>query len=107
MKHRGSPAVVRRRLSRLRQLLENGELLRASLTESERTCGKPNCKCTRGEKHRSLYVGQSKEGKVRTAYVPPSWEDRVRSWVERRREVDRLLEELSDLCWERLRRRED
>ena len=107
MKHRNQSEGQRRCLSRLRRMLEDGEFLRASLIERQMVCGKPTCRCARGHKHRALYVGQSKNGKVRTTYVPPAWEARIRAWVEGRQQVDRLLEELSDLCWERLRQRQE
>lgn len=107
MKHRNLTKAERHKISRLHQLLEEGRMIRATFIECYRTCGKPNCKCARGEKHRSVNIGQSKGGAPRSLHVPHDWEKRVEEWVERRREIDGLLEELSDLCWERLRRRKE
>jgi hypothetical protein len=66
-----------------------------------RTCGKPNCKCLRGEKHVSLYLSV-RVGKVRKMiYVPPALEETVRSWVETNRAVEALIERVSQACFER------
>lgn len=90
-------------LSRLRQILGDGEgLLRASVFEMRRRCGKPNCHCVQGELHRSLYVCHSRQGKNRSRYLRPEEEAQVRAWVERYHEARRLLDELAQMYWERL-----
>ena len=38
--------------------------------------------------------------------VPAAWEDTVREWIENRAEIERLMEELSDLHWEKVRNRQ-
>jgi hypothetical protein len=38
-------------------------------------------------------------------FVPEEWEDRVRQAVENHQVMERLIEELSDLEWQRLRER--
>ena len=40
-------------------------------------------------------------------FVPKEWEDRVRQAVENHQEMEKLIEELSDLEWQRLREREE
>ena len=92
--------------SRLAQLLRSEGLLRGSLSVRDRVCGKPNCKCLRGEKHVALYVVASQEGELRQLYVPKSWENDVRQWVENQREARALLEEISQLYWTRVKKRE-
>jgi len=39
-------------------------------------------------------------------YVPDAWLGRVRQWTERYAQIRQLLYELSDLYWERLKRRQ-
>ncbi len=46
-------------------------MLAGSLVEQYVTCGKPNCRCSRGQKHGPLYYLYWKErGQSRSLYVP-------------------------------------
>ena len=93
--------------SRLTKILHSDGVIRGSLALRERTCGKPGCRCvTKGEKHVSLYLVVSEEGKYRQVYVPRSLEECVRRWVENRSKARELLEDLSNLHYEKLRKRE-
>lgn len=96
-------AEERRLRSRLVQLLGGRGVLRGTLSVRERTCGKPGCRCTRGEKHEGLYLVFSEKGRLRQIFVPRMQEARVRRWVEQYQEVRALLEELVRLHLERLR----
>lgn len=97
----------RRSRSALARLVSQRGLLRGNLLERRRVCGKPNCKCTRGELHANLYLVFSEGGKLRQLFIPKTWESRVRLWVQDYHEVRRLLEEISRLYVEKVRRRED
>ena len=66
------------------------------------TCGKANCRCARGDLHVYLYVVQSHDGKPRQLYVSREWEKQVRQAVEDYQELQRLVEGLSELEWQRL-----
>jgi hypothetical protein len=92
--------------SRLSQLTSQAGLLRGSLSVRKRVCGKPGCKCTRGEKHVSLYLVVSEGGKYRQLFVPKDLEGQVRSWVKNHRRLRALLEEICGVCLEKVRRRE-
>lgn len=92
--------------SKLAKLLHSAGILRGTLNVRERVCGKPNCKCTRGEKHVSLYVVASEGGKQRQLFVPKDWEDDVRLWVRNHQEIRELTEELSQLYWRKVQKRE-
>jgi hypothetical protein len=104
--HRSSLSVSERRFrSRLTQLIQQHGLLRGSLSLRSRPCGKPTCRCASGQLHTSLYLVQSQQGQPRQLYIPPDWEDRVRQAVSNYQELQRLLEELSQLEWQRLQQR--
>lgn len=92
--------------SRLNQLIAGVGLLRGTLRVCERTCGKPNCKCVRGEKHASLYLVFSQDGQLKHMFVPRSMESNVRLWVEQYQRAQGLMEDLSDIYREKLRNRE-
>lgn len=94
--------------SRLTKLLHSSGIIRGSLAVRERTCGKPGCRCaTKGKKHTALYLVVSEEGKYRQIFVPKAFEERVRQWVESYADARTLLEELSKLHHEKLRKREE
>lgn len=95
----------RRRRSRLAQVAHNQRLMRGTLSVRHGRCGKPNCRCARGELHPSLYLVQSQDGKVRQICVPRAWEEQVRQAVGDYREMQRLLEEISEREWKRLQER--
>ena len=92
--------------SQLVQLLSGVGLLRASLNPRQKVCGKPNCRCVRGERHSALYVMASENGKPLQLYVPHSLEPQVRQWMASYQRIRELLDELSRLYWDKLARRE-
>ena len=40
-------------------------------------------------------------------FVPRQWEDRVRQAIQNQQEMEKLIEELSDLEWKRLQERKE
>lgn len=80
--------------SRLTKVLNHQPMLRAGLVTMSRTCGKETCKCLKGEKHVSLYISVRVGRARKMVYVPPEWEEEVRSWVGNYREAARLLEKI-------------
>ena len=98
-------AAERNFRSRIAQLASGQWFLRGTLSERSSKCGKPNCHCTNGELHQSVYLVQSRAGKLRQICVPKPWRERVRQAVKDYREMQRLIEEVSELEWKRLRER--
>ncbi len=92
--------------ARLAQLVHASGLIRGTLAVRERTCGKPSCRCARGEKHVSLYLVVGEGGKYRQVFVPKQLQDVVRLWVENHQKARDLLEEISRVHYERIRSRE-
>ena len=91
--------------SRIAQLASTRWFLRGTLSERAGTCGKPNCRCARGELHTSLYLVQSQGGTLRQICVPHAWQERVREAVNDYRRMQELIEEVSESEWKRLRER--
>ena len=98
-------AVERNFRSQFARLALNGWFLRGTLSERLGKCGKPNCRCTRGELHKSLYLVQSQDGKLRQICVPQAWQERVRQAVTDYHKMQELIEEVSELEWKRLKER--
>ncbi len=85
--------------SRLHLLLNKAEgFIHGSLIEMARRCGNPNCRCASDDdlKHRSLYLGQTRDGKKSMVYLPRNLEPQVRQSVENFQQALALLEELND-----------
>jgi hypothetical protein len=101
------PAQERAARSRLAQIVAGQPFLRGTLQERIRACGKPNCRCARGQKHRSLYLVLSDGKRQRQLYVPRDWEQRVRQWVANHHSLRDLVRQVSELYWSRIKSREE
>ncbi len=78
------------------QLLADHPLLRGSLVLQHRSCGKPYCRCQKGQKHPALYLHtRSGDRRVRI-YLPPALHDTARRWVNNGRRVKRLVDRVSE-----------
>ena len=97
------PKSVRNAISQLHLLLNNSTFIRGTPTFLRNTCGKPNCKCTRGEKHLSLYIRQSLNGKLKTVLVPHSRWDDVQLMAQNYKKIIELLEIVSAFEWNHLK----
>lgn len=105
MRHRTAFSPQERSLrSQLHHLLEHAEgFARGSLIEMARCCGHPRCRCVlKGQKHTSLYLGQSQQGAPRMQAIPKSRQPEVRRWVANFQQARALLEALSQQGWSRL-----
>lgn len=71
------------------------EILRGSIVVVKRYCGKANCRCQKGFKHRSLYVSQSNKGESRLVYIPQRSEKEVRRFIRNYQEIKNVMEEIS------------
>lgn len=91
--------------SRLAKLIHDYQFIRGGLVTMAHCCGKPNCRCTRGHKHVSLYLATRVGSERKMIYIPKHLEETVRSWVEVYRETGELSREISAACLERFLRK--
>ena len=84
------------------QRVAEQSLLRGSLVEMFRVCGKKNCRCQQGQKHRALYLAVRRNHRRVMIYIPAVLEDTVRGWIETGQEVDGLLDAISQECLQTL-----
>ena len=100
-------------LSRLRQelrrLLEELErsvevvfgrdpLVKGSVYEMARKCGKPTCACARGQLHRSLVLSWSHQGKTRLKSIPPERLQELRRKSEEYLRFRRARAQVTVIC---------
>jgi len=97
------PDNIRKLLSQLHSILQKKHFIRATPTFLRNTCGKPNCKCSKGEKHISLYIQQNYKGISRKILVPKSrWQD-VQDMIQNYKNIIALLDSISDYQWDHIK----
>jgi hypothetical protein len=105
---RKSTLALRQRRDRLRRSLTiPPDLLRASFVECFTTCGKPNCCCSRGERHGPFYylAAGLKAGHVRKFLLKtPAQQSLAKHGVAAYQAFWDQLEELSQINAELIRR---
>ncbi len=90
-------------------LMQHKRLLRGSLLERPKFCGKPGCKCTKGQPHPpSLYLSRLVQGVVRQVFIRAADHERAkrqglsykefRQALRRWRAIDKELNQI----WEEL-----
>ena len=99
-------AKERAALSELHKLLNEPGLLRGSLVHMRRSCGRDYCRCISSKKHwhASWYVSHRHQGKPRMQHVPPELHKQVQGWIDRYRRVKELLDIVSNIYWDSLRK---
>jgi hypothetical protein len=102
-------ALRNRREGLLKLLPPLREVLRGSLTERFLTCGKPDCRCARGERHGpSWYLSVSLDQLHRTGTTVPAHQiAEVRRGIQSYHRAKEHLEKISDINRELLRRAKD
>ena len=83
-------------------------VLRGSLIERYKRCGKPGCSCAQGRGHGpKYYLSVSKPGqRPEMDYVPQDYLEKVKEHLDNFRKTRAILEELCEISRELLRRRE-
>jgi hypothetical protein len=103
-----TPTLRQRRQALVRQL-ERLEpfILRGSLIERFKRCGKPGCKCAQGPGHGpKYYLSVSQPGaRPEMDYVPVEHSQQVSEYLHNFQQVRQLLEQICNLNRELLRRR--
>ena len=105
---RTSPALRRRRQTLLRTLPPLDAILRGSLIERYKRCGKPGCKCADGPGHGpKYYLSVSFPGeRPQMDYVPQDDVAATRTLIDNYHQVRTILDEICAINRELLRRRE-
>ena len=99
-------ALQQRRQGLAKLLPPVEQVLRGSLVERFVSCGNPECRCARGQRHGPVWYLTVTLGAGRTTgwVVPAEQLDQVRRWIENYRRVKDDLEKISDINHELLRR---
>ena len=77
-----------------------GDVLPASLSKTHKVCGKPTCKCARGEKHVVYQLSWTENGKRRSTHIRRDELARIQAAVERYKHLRQARAELLKLASE-------
>jgi hypothetical protein len=108
MQNRSTSSLRRRRKALLRKLPNLEEILKGSLIERYKPCGKAGCKCAKGPGHGpKYYLSISRTGqRPQMDYVPQEYYDQVEAYLANYRIAREIISEISRINQELLRRRE-
>lgn len=90
-------SLLKRRRGITKQIPKMEECIRGSLVMMSRSCGKLNCHCQKGSKHKSIYLSQSYKGKARMIYLPRGSEGKANQYVKNYREIKGILNSISNI----------
>ena len=85
-----------------REITLSHEIIRGSTVFLNRLCGKSNCRCLKGHKHRSLYLSRSHKGKTTMTYIPRPLEEKIVEAAGRYLRIQNFLNELSQVNLKKL-----
>jgi hypothetical protein len=105
---KSTKALRQRQKALFKRLPPLQAILRGSLVERYKRCGKPGCKCANGPGHGPKYYLTVSYPKRRPEmdYVPAEFQEKVKEYLENYRKTKQILEEISEINRELLRRRE-
>lgn len=86
-----------------------GKILRGSIVESYKKCGKPGCKCAKGKGHgpkHSITINFPKR-RPENDYVPLKYVTQVKEYVSNYHQFKEIIEQICAINREILKRREE
>ena len=94
-------------VSEMKQLVEpffsDRPVIKGTVYELRRRCGKPGCKCAQGELHARMVVSASEKGKTRLRVIPRGFLVEAQQKVGRYQELRRIRARLVAIHREMLR----
>lgn len=95
----------RRKLKRRIWALASSPLMRGSLVERRRKCGKENCKCARDPEglHTGLFLTAQIDGRTRAMHIRPDDEERVRDALAAYDSLWRIINQLTAIEFDQLK----
>lgn len=97
MEQKSINMLKQRRAKLLETLSARIPVIDGSLAEVKATCGKPNCKCASGEKHKSYKLIKKVQGKSKTTHIPRELVEEVKTWVAENRRLKEVMKEIASL----------
>ena len=89
--------LERNRKEVFRKMPKTEEIIKGTLVVMHNKCGKPNCKCLRGEPHIALALSQYVHGKTKMTYIPKAITNEVKFAVRNYKDSIKCINELSGI----------
>ncbi|MFH1953429.1 MAG: DUF6788 family protein [Pseudomonadota bacterium] len=81
----------------VKPLFSDRPVIKGTAYELKRKCGKPGCKCARGELHTRMVVSASEKGKTRLQVIPRGALVEVQTKVRRYQDLRRVRARLGEI----------
>ena len=81
----------------VKPLFSDRPVIKGTAYELKRKCGKPGCKCARGELHTRMVVSASEKGKTKLQVIPRGALVEVQTKVRRYQELRRVRARLGEI----------
>lgn len=83
---------------KFKELKKCKSMIKGSINERYAICGKPNCKCTRGEKHLSYQLSYKQKGnKTKTMYLKKTKLNKARKMIDNYQKAKVIFDEIIEL----------
>jgi len=73
------------------------DVIKGSVVELGRRCGKSTCRCFRGEKHISTFLSFKISGNTKLIYIPKAVEETVRDWSDSHKQIKKAVDKISSI----------
>jgi len=92
-----SKSLLKQRSLMRAQMNSLGPILQGSITSMAVRCGNPNCRCAKGEKHRSICLSYRRDGKTRMFYLGHALFPKAQEWLHNYRQLLCIIRKLTDI----------
>lgn len=96
--------LLARRKSLKIRLSKTGDFIKGTIMEYKIKCGKPTCRCRQGQGHTAYYLSIRHKNKTKNVYLPLDLLDKARQQSKNYSKIKELVEELSLLNVEILKK---
>lgn len=97
MRNESIATLGARRAALLKRLALVGPLVQGSYCTRRVRCGKPGCRCARGEPHQACVLTRKVGGRTVTTHVPRDLRSEVEAWTGQYRQIMKLIRDISAL----------
>ena len=95
------PVQERMIRSKLTRSATFDEFLRGTISIRDKKC------MINGKRYETMYLVHMKNGEKKHIYIPRGWEEKVKRWVKKYREIQRYMDKISDMYLKKIKNREE
>lgn len=99
------PELMAKRHRLMGRVTRRENLIHGTLVHTLKKCGRKTCPCEKQALHPHIYLSTSRKGRTRIVYLSRQQARKIKSHLKAYREVRGLLESISDINLQVLKRR--